>query len=132
MDNDRTAGADPKITSDEGWKQQAQREKEKLGAKEQPQAGPAKTTPAPAGPLPPATFITMVNSLVLQVMYCLGRLSDPQEDQPAVNLDLAKHHIDMLQVLEDKTKGNLTPDESRALALALHEMRMQYVQTAQV
>jgi len=75
-----------KIVTDENWKEQAQREKEKLGA--------------------------------------------PDGSAPEINLDLAKHHIDLMEVLEEKTKGNLTNDESKKLSLALHEARMQYVQAA--
>lgn len=128
-----------KIVTDESWKAQARAEKERLseeekkkspppsGAAEQKAAGPKST-----GPLPPANFMTLVNSLVVQILFSLGRIGDPNaKESPPVNLDLAKHHIDMLQVLEDKTQGNLTDEEKKALALALHEVRLQYVQAAQ-
>ena len=121
-----------KIVTDENWKEQAQREKEKLSQEEQ-KIKPADQTaePAgPAGPLPPADFTTLMNSLLIQVMFCLGRLGTPDGSQPEVNLDLAKHHIELIEVLEEKTKGNLSDDESKKLALALHEARMQYVQAA--
>jgi len=121
-----------KIVTDENWKEQAQREKEKLDQEEK------KATPtdqngepaAPAGPMPPADFTTLMNSLLIQVMFCLGKLGAPDGSAPEINLDLAKHHIDLMEVLEEKTKGNLTNDESKKLSLALHEARMQYVQAA--
>lgn len=134
-----------KIVSDEGWKQQAQREKEKLTQ----QQGPAHTHQADEaaaessateaggsgarrrGPLPAPTFMTLVDSLVLQALFCLGQLAEKSAGPAHVDIDLAKHHIDMLQILEDKTKGNLTEQEEQALAVALHECRMQYVQIAQ-
>ena len=111
--------APPKIASDEDWKQQAQREKEKLS--QQPAAGA----------LPPANFLTHLESIVIQIFYCLGQFSGPDGAEAQVNLDLAKHHIDSLTMLEEKTKGNLTDEESKALALRLHEVRMQYVGAAQ-
>lgn len=123
---------EPKIVSDEDWKQQARREKEKLADESKDKESPAQPddAQAPPGPLPPANFMTLVNSLTIQIFYCLGRLQDPK-DKPKINLDLAKHHIDMLQVLEEKTKGNLTDEESRILSVALHEVRGQFVQAAQ-
>ena len=123
---------EPNIVSDENWKQQARREKEKLAAESKTTESPAQPgdAKAPPGPLPPANFITLVNSLTIQIFYCLGRLQDPK-DKLQINLDLAKHHIDMLQVLEEKTKGNLTDEEARMLSVALHEVRMQFIQAAQ-
>ena len=121
-----------KIVTDENWKEQAQREKEKLSQEKQktiPTDQAAEPT-APAGALPPADFTTLMNSLLIQVMFCLGRLGAPDGSPPEINLDLAKHHIDLMEVLEEKTKGNLSDDESKKLALALHEARMQYVQAA--
>ena len=110
---------DKRIIADDDWKQQAQREKEELESKEEHEHE-----------LPPASFLTLVNSLVVQILFFMGKLNDPRGGAPQVNLDMAKHHIDILQMLEEKTKGNLTPEEAEALALALHEVRMQYVQMA--
>jgi hypothetical protein len=50
--------------------------------------------------------------------------------EPVVNLDMAKHQIDTLGVLEEKTANNLTPDEKRLLDAALYETRMRYVSVA--
>ena len=113
-----------KIISDEDWKTQAKQEKEKLSDT----AKPADSGPAAGGPLPPADLAALVNSLVVQAMFCLGKLSDGKNEKPQVNLDLAKHNIDLLGVIDEKTKGNLTEDESKMLSMALHEMRMLYVQ----
>ena len=85
----------------------------------------------PQGPLPPACFLTLVNSLAMQALYFMGQLPDQADKAPKINLDLAKHHIDTLNVLEEKTRGNLTDNESKALAMVLHEARMLYVQSAQ-
>ena len=123
-----------KIVVDDDWKVQAQQEKEKLEEKEQQEN--QATQPDNAGKagsaeqLPPANFMVLVNSLALQALLYMGKLNDKvgEKDQSMVNMDLAKHHIDLIQVLEDKTKGNLTDDENKALAMTLHELRIQYVQ----
>ena len=120
-----------KIVSDDDWKVQAKHEKEKIGEKEKDKEV-ADAADGAAGPMPPASFMTLVNSLTLQSLLYMGKLSDPsdKEAKSMVNLELAKHHIDLLGVLEEKTKGNLGDEESKALSLALHEVRMQYVQSA--
>lgn len=124
----------PKIIVDDDWKAQAQREKEKLA--EQVEAG-KEATGAAAGPagergqLPPASFVTLVNTLVTQILFALGGIEDPKTKKRYVDLALAKHHIDTLGVLEEKTRGNLSDDEKRLLDQALYETRMNYVQIAQ-
>ena len=59
----------------------------------------------------------------------LGDLA-PRGAEPQINLDLAKHNVDLLAVIEEKTKGNLTDDEKRLLDAALYETRMRYVAVA--
>ena len=128
------AEEDKKVVSDEDWKKEAQKAKEKLTDAGQGKAEGGQAAAAQVGPIPEASFTTLVNSLVVQILYSLGRIGDPNDSskKPPVNLDLAKHHIDVLGVLQDKTKGNLSEDEEKSLAVALHEMRMQYVAAAQV
>ena len=79
--------------------------------------------------LPPASFAALVNSLVTQSLFYLGELS-PQGTEPAVNLDMAKHQVDTLAVLEDKTKGNLSEEEQRLLDTGLYETRNRYIAVA--
>jgi hypothetical protein len=83
------------------------------------------------GPLPPASFATLVSTLVSQVLMALGGYEDPRTRRRYVDLDLAKHFIETLAVLEDKTRNNLADDEKKLLDNALYECRMQYVQIAQ-
>ncbi|HET6428064.1 MAG TPA: DUF1844 domain-containing protein [Phycisphaerae bacterium] len=116
----------PKIVVDEDWKAQAEAEKQRLAQQE-------KAAPAGAGKareLPRASFATLVSSQVTQILFALGALADAQGRRYR-NLDIAKHHIDTLAVLEEKTKGNLTEDEKKLLDNALYEVRMAYVQAAQ-
>jgi hypothetical protein len=124
-----------KIIIDDDWKAQAQAEKEKLAHEAEEPAKAAGQGAAAGGEeehaLPPANFTTLVNSFVTQIVFALGGIVDPQTGKRYLDLALAKHHIDMLSVLEEKTKGNLSEDEKKLLDHALYETRMQYVQIAQ-
>ncbi|HUS93193.1 MAG TPA: DUF1844 domain-containing protein [Phycisphaerae bacterium] len=125
----------PKIIVDDDWKAQARAEKEKLAeeAEKKAQAGGPRPGAPGSGPrqLPPPSFAALVNSLVTQTFLSLGGMEDPRTRRRYVDLDLAKHHIDTLVVLEEKTKGNLTDEEKKLLDQALYECRMQYVGIAQ-
>ena len=126
----------PKIIVDDDWKAQAQAEKEKLNEQiekeaPKPQAGPARVGEAQQRELPPASFSVLVSSMVTQILFALGAIEEPQTKKRYIDLSLAKHHINMLSVLEEKTKGNLSPEEKKLLDRALYEVRMQYVQAAQ-
>lgn len=116
----------PKIIVDEDWKAQAQAEKDRLVEQEEQaeQAGPA-------GELPPATFATMVSGIVTQILFALGGIADPRTGKRYLDLALAKHHIDTLSMLDEKTKGNLTEEEKKMLDQALYECRMHYVRMVQ-
>ena len=129
---------EPKIIVDDDWKVQAAVEKQKLAEQVESKASPSEAEPAAEGPtaqgpreLPPASFATLVSSVAMQGLLALGGYEDPKTKKRLVDLTLAKHHIDTLSVLEEKTKGNLTDEEKKALDKALYETRMQYVQFAQ-
>jgi hypothetical protein len=77
--------------------------------------------------LPAASFSTLVSLLATQAMAALGQLPDPQTNQPVVRLAMAKHFIDSLEVLQQKTKGNLADVESGMLENMLFELRMVFV-----
>ena len=79
--------------------------------------------------MPPASFPTLVQSVLTQVLFYLGDLS-PRGAEPQLNLDMAKHNVDTLTMLEEKTKGNLSEEEQRLLDAALYEARMRYVSVA--
>jgi hypothetical protein len=85
-------------------------------------------------PLPPATFSFLVESLLMQTQIQLGllRMGDKDDRDEAVepSLPLARHSIDMLAVLQEKTRGNLTTEEARLLENGLTELRFRYVQVA--
>lgn len=108
-----------KIIVDNDWKAEAQREKERLAT----EAG------APEA-LPDAAFAELVNLIAMQALVGLGAMGGPGGERIPPNLQVAKHFIDMLQVLDEKTRNNLTPDEKRLLDEVTYEMRMRYVQMA--
>jgi hypothetical protein len=119
-----------KIIIDDDWKAQAQAEKEKL-AEEAEKSGEGGGAAGGPKELPPANFAGLLNALVSNIFFALGGYEDPKTKRRYVDLALAKHYIDLLGVLEEKTKGNLAEDEKKLLDQAIYETRMQYVQLAQ-
>lgn len=130
----------PKIIVDSDWKSQAQAEKERLAAAQKPAPAPkpasgdwaaaAGAAPPPPGgrALPPADFQTLIGTFVTQAILYLGGFPDPKTGRAIVALDYARFHIDLLAVLEEKCRGNLTPDEEADLKQSLYELRMRYVE----
>lgn len=80
--------------------------------------------------VPPVTFSSFVISLGSSSLMLMGEQLDPSQASIPVNLPQAKEIIDLLSVLEDKTKGNLTPDEQTVLRDMLYALRMKYVTLA--
>jgi len=118
-----------KIIVDEDWKQQAQREKETLAAQEEAEEKKQQAPKAQRGPLPKGDFAALVSMLVTQTLFSLGLLQvEGQKKGP--DLELAKYNIDMLEALQEKTKGNLTEQEKEVLENMLDEVRMAYVKIA--
>ena len=144
------ADEQPTLHIDTDWKKKAQEEKRKLAEEQKQKAaasptsespasaagGSAPATGAPAGrttsgartarEMPAASFTSLVQTIVTQALFYMGDLT-PRGAEPQLNLDMAKHQIDLLGVLEEKTKSNLTPDEQRMLDAALYETRMRFV-----
>jgi hypothetical protein len=79
-------------------------------------------------PLPPIDFTTFCLSLANSAMIHLGLAPDPESGQGAPNLPLAQQTIDILAMLEDKTRNNLTADESKLLSALLYDLRMRFVE----
>lgn len=135
-----------KIIIDEDWKSRAQAEKEALRMKaEQERAEQAVSSPPPSpanaprsagqnraaaddGPLPPPTFPMHLMSLASQAMVFLGQAPNPLSGEIEPHLSHARHLIDTLAMLEEKTAGNLSAEESRMLTGLLHELRLGFVE----
>ena len=81
-----------------------------------------------AGAVPPATFEFLVHTLFTQALMALGRIPNPITKKAHRNVPTAKHFIDMLSMLEQKTAGNLSTDERRLLEEVQHQLRLQYVE----
>ncbi len=117
------ADADRKLSVDDDWKAQARAEKEKLAEELGPE-GEAEQG------IPPADFRTLASTLVSQALFYMGAIPDPATGQRMVHLELAKHQIDLLGVLEVKTKGNLDAEEAAMVTQSLQELRTAFVQLA--
>jgi hypothetical protein len=91
---------------------------------------PAASPSGSEGP-PRFDFSMLVQSLAITALHHLGQIADPASGQPGrVDLVLAQQNIDILELLEVKTQGNLAADESRLLASLLYEVRMHYVEAS--
>lgn len=126
----------PKLIIDSDWKSQAQAEKDRLAAKEaearskQPAAGGKQAASGGQGhpqELPKADFQTLVGTLVSQALMYMGAFPDPETGRAVVSLEYARFHIDLIAVLEEKTKGNISTDEAAELKQVVAELRMRYV-----
>ncbi len=123
---------DKKIIVDEDWKSQVQAEKEV--ADQPPGPEPTENTADPMSqdvPLPPASLEILIGSLATQAMVSLGIIPNPMTNKPQRLLNQAKHLVDMLEVLLEKTEGNRTAEESALLDDTVHQLRMAYVQISQ-
>lgn len=85
-----------------------------------------KTEDVP-GHLPPVDFSTFILSLSTSVLLHLGEIPDTQTQKTVKNPELARHTIDMIDMLKQKTKGNLTEREAGLLDNILYDLRIRYV-----
>ena len=89
----------------------------------------SQTAPSHEGGIP-VTFSGFIFSLSTSAMMLMGEQLDPQQGQMPVNLPQAKEIIDILSMLESKTRGNLATDEQAVLTDMLYALRMKYVEAA--
>jgi hypothetical protein len=104
-------------------------------APDQAAKAPAEAAPAAEGRprsnrLPPVDFPTFVLSLGSSVLMHLGDAPHPGSGEIAKDLSMAKHTIDILSMLELKTKGNLNPSEAQLMENLLFDLRLRYVEAA--
>lgn len=124
---------------DEAWKERADRERQ-LGRQDRGQTSlqPEQTRSAqqPSPSEPPSRgkgrsaggdFGLFLSSLSMQALMALGEVAHPATGQPQEDLEQARYLIDVLSLLQEKTKGNLTSEEAALLDGALYELRMKYV-----
>ena len=101
-------------------------EKEKIKADEKM----TKETGTQEIPLPEVTFATFILSLNTSALVHLGELPEPGKTEPQEDLALARHAIDTIAMLKEKTKGNLSKDEEALVDNILFDLRMKFVQKA--
>jgi hypothetical protein len=120
-----------KIIIDEDWKTKAQKEKEVLKAKENIEKGHKEEDAEQAQqPLPQGDFSAIVSLLATQALFAMGLVTAENDKEPKKDLQLAKFHIDMLEALEQKTKGNLSVQEQKLLTSVMSRLRMGFVNAA--
>ena len=101
---------------DDSWKEDVTRER-----------GTPKPEP---GQRPPLTLANFVTSLGYQTLMHLGELPNPETRQKHLDLEAAKETIDLLILLESKTRGNQTPEETQLFKTLLPELQMKFVEKA--
>jgi len=104
---------------DESWKQSVEKEKEL----DKEKAGKPKQDFVPPAP----DFKFFITTLALQASIAMGHIANPVTQKVEEDLIQAKFIIDTLGMLQEKTKGNLTPDEAGTLENLLYELRLAYV-----
>jgi len=126
LDTKDMSDAASKIIVDDDWKSQV--EKEKQVDATSIDAGNAGDDVASATP-PDASFETLVTMLFSQGMAALGQFPGGDNQPAQINKPFAKYFIDTIELLGEKTKGNVSDDESKMLGEVLHVLRMTFVST---
>ena len=139
-DDEKPTNPEIEVTADESWKDQVRKENEQLEAEyaqRASQVGANADSDASHGherrefgPSPPPTFDSLVSIFSTQAMVGLGAFADPNDESSGPQLEIARHFIDLLGVLEEKTAGNLSSNESRLLTATLHELRMAFLEVS--
>ena len=137
-DSNEAESEEPELIIDSDWKEQVAKEKEALSGDASmddkpddfvPKSSDSSNDSEDIPPPPPATFEILISMMFTQAMSMLGQIPDPTGQATQVNKPYAKHTIDTLEMLGEKTKGNLSDDEAKMLSEALHALRMAYVNT---
>jgi hypothetical protein len=115
-----------KIIIDEDWKSQVAAEKAQQEKPAEPPAAGPQSLP-PDFEMPPASWELLLTTLATEAMIGLGLIPHPATGQPVQHRNQAKYLIDVIEMLRDKSKGNLTPGEAQLTESMLHQLRMAYV-----
>ncbi len=124
-----------KIIIDDDFKSQVAAEKEAL--KQEAEAAPPDSgeeqsaQSAQPTQMPPASFELLVSTFATEAMMALGQFPNPVTNELSVSPDHASYAIDMLAMLKDKTKGNLSDAEETMLIDVLHQLRMAFIAVKQ-
>lgn len=110
-----------KIIVDDDWKAEAQREKERIAQEVESHE-----------PLPEPTIAELVNLLAMQALVGLGMVAGQGGERIPPDPLLARHYIDMLKLVQEKTKGNLSAEETRLVETVVYDLQMRFVQLMQM
>src|SRR3954468_16611188 len=119
-----------KLFIDEDWKAKVEAEKEAArhgGTVADSPDSSEQLADHPDMPLPPASLTFLLTTLATQAMVALGQVPNPITGRAELRFNQAKHVIDTLGMLEEKTAGNRTPEESGLLEDLLHQLRIAFV-----
>jgi hypothetical protein len=108
-------------------------EKEETAAevKEEEKKEEPKEEEARQVPLPEVNFNSLIFSLSSSALLHLGEIADPQTGEKRKDIALAKHTIDTIAMLKEKTEGNLNEEEEKFLESILTDLRWRYVRAAE-
>lgn len=120
MSNDSPEQPASAVASDEAWKEHVRAEN----------AAQDEASVDPSQKVPTASFQSLVDMFTTQALVALGLIAHPGSGKAEQQLPLARHFIDLLGVIETKTAGNLTADETSLLGGTLHYLRMSYIQNS--
>ena len=102
------------------------KEEEKAESREEKKEEPAKEDKQ-RPPLPEVNFNSLIFSLSSSALFHFGDITDPQTGEKKEDLPMAKHSIDIIAMLKEKTKGNLTNEEQQFIDHILTDLRLRYV-----
>ena len=104
---------------DESWKHSVEKEKS------------APTAAESTAPPSDSDFLSFISTLAMQALVAMGEVAHPQTGQVEPDLPQSRYLIDMIQLLTEKTKGNLSKEEDQELKTLLYELRVKFVKKTQ-
>ncbi len=133
MENDKKNEEEKKgfVVKDKRFSAKKEETQEPLAKEEVATEGAAdEEVSSQKGPLPEIDFTHFIFSISTSALIQLGEVQDPFTQKIAKNLPLAKQTIDLIGMLKEKTKGNLTPEEGKLIESILYDLRMRYVKAS--
>jgi hypothetical protein len=134
MADEREEAKGFRVTDRRGQEKEEPKPQAKPEFQPEPRPDPQKAAPSPPKPprgaLPPIDFPNFILSLSTSALIHMGLVAEPGGAPPQKNLPAARQEIGILEMLAEKTKGNLNPDEAKLMEEVLYELRLRYVQAS--
>lgn len=122
---------DRRAFDDKGDLKENSREEERQTPQKEPVKETAKTEETQGPPLPEVNFSSLILSLSSSALLHIGEIADPYTGEKKKDLALAKHSIDTIAMLKQKTDGNLLDEEKKLLEGVLTDLRWRYVKAVE-